>query len=300
MSKNPDPILIHSLFGIDGLNIRWYGVLMAAGIITAILFAEHESKRRGLPKNTIPILSLICIPAGVIFARLFYVLFSLDKFHSFMDVIRITDGGLAMYGAFAGGIAGLLIYSKIKKLSPVILLDAVIPGVALAQSIGRWGDFFNQEAYGPIVADPGHMWFPLAVKIDALNEIHYAAFFYESVWCLLIFIFLWFILRKHAKHNGDISLSYAALYGFERMFVEFLRTDSLMAGSIRVSQLLSALLFLGSLLFIILRYFREKKSASIICSGNSGTEKENGIDKSDSASLKPYLKADENEVQLKS
>ena len=259
MKNNPDPILIHSLFGIDGLNIRWYGVLLCLSIIAAILLAEHEKKRRRLPKDTVLDLSLICIPAGIICARLFYVLFCMEKFHSFKDVVNIADGGLALYGAFIGGLVGLFIYCKIKKLSPVTVLDAVIPGIALAQSIGRWGDFFNQEAFGPIVANPGHSWFPLAVKIDALNEIHYAAFFYESVWCLMIFIFLWFILRKRAKHSGDISLAYAVLYSFERMFVELLRTDSLMAGSVRISHLLSALVFVSAIIFIAVRSIREKK-----------------------------------------
>ena len=264
MCNNPDPILIHSLFGIDGLNIRWYGIITVIAVIAALLPAMYESKRRNLPRNIVLNLSVICIPLGIVFARLFYVLFSLNKFRSFMDVIRITDGGFATYGAFAGGLIGLLIYTKIKKLSPAAVLDTVIPGIALAQSIGRWGNFFNQEAFGPIVTNPGHMWFPLAVKIDALNEIHYAAFFYDSIWCLLIFIFLWFVLRKRAKRCGDISLAYAALYGFERMFVELLRTDSLMAGSIRISYLLSALLFLSSVVFIAVRYFREKKAAGHI------------------------------------
>lgn len=256
---NPDPILIHNLFGVEWLDIHWYGFLIVIGIVIAVFLAEHEVKRKKLPSDTAIDLCLVCIPAGLIGARLYYVIFALDQFHSVSDVINVMDGGLAIYGALIGGLLGAFIYMKKKKLSFLHALDLILPGVAIAQALGRWGNFFNQEAFGPIVTNPNHMWFPLAVKIDRLNELHYATFFYESMWCLLVFIVLWFIVRKRAKHLGDIALVYAILYGFERMFVELLRTDSLMLGSLRISQILSLILFVGGIAFAIVRHINEKK-----------------------------------------
>lgn len=257
--SNPDPIIISNLFGIKGLDIRWYGVIIVIGIIIAIFLASHEVKRRKLPSDTALDLSLICIPCGLIGARLYYVLFSHDEIHSFMDVIDVTDGGLGLYGVLIGGLLGAFIYTKIKKLSFLTIMDTVLPGFALAQALGRWGNFFNQEAYGPLVTNPDHMWFPLAVKIDKLNELHYATFFYESVCCLIIFLILWFVIRKKATHRGDVALAYIIMYGFERMFIELLRADSLMLGSIRISHALSAVLCIGGIVFVIVRHFNEKR-----------------------------------------
>ena len=156
------------------------------------------------------------------------------------------------------------------------LLDLIMPSVALAQGIGRWGNFFNQEAYGRVIAEGFPPYFPLAVKIDEcsqsccadlpsnLGNIHYATFFYESCWCIVIFLVLWFILRKRVKHRGDILLSYLIMYGTERAFVEGLRTDSLWWGNFRVSQVLSAALVVISLLFIVIRSVLEKKKGRIL------------------------------------
>ncbi|MCH5279333.1 MAG: prolipoprotein diacylglyceryl transferase [Christensenellaceae bacterium] len=257
--KNPDPILINNLFGIDWLDIHWYGLLIVVGIIIAIFLADHEVKRRKLPPDTAIDLCLVCIPSGLIGARLYYVIFSLDQFHSISDVLNIMDGGLAIYGMLIGGLLGAFIYMKVKRLSFLHALDIILPCVAIAQAIGRWGNFFNQEAFGPVVTNPNHMWFPLAVKIDRLNELHYATFFYESMWCLLVFIVLWFIVRKKAKHLGDVALVYVILYGLERMFVELMRTDSLMLGSVRVSHILSLILCVGGIAFAIIRYIKETK-----------------------------------------
>lgn len=282
---NPSRILIDgSKFGLDWLKVYWYGVLIVVGIILAYILSLAEAKRRNLHKDCVIDLCLIVVPFGVIFARLYYILFTLDHFikpgmsfgQVFLSMINIRDGGLAIYGAIIGGFIGIALYARRKKMHVVSLFDLVIPGVALAQAIGRWGNFFNQEAYGRVIDKGFPPYFPLAVKIDEctqsccenlasrMGNIHYATFFYESVWCFIIFVVLWFFVRKMAKHRGDLLLTYLAMYGFERMLVEGLRTDSLMLGKLRVSQVLSAVLFIAAVACFIVRAVIEKKKGVIL------------------------------------
>lgn len=282
---NPSRILIDgSKFGLDWLKIYWYGALIVVGIILAYVLCLVEAKRRKFHKDCVVDLCLIVVPLGVIFARIYYILFALDYFvkpgMSFskilLGMLNIRDGGLAIYGAIIGGFLGIALYARHKKMHVVSLFDLVMPGVALAQAIGRWGNFFNQEAYGRLIDKGFPPYFPLAVKIDECTQsccanlpsnaghIHYATFFYESVWCFIIFIVLWFFLRKRAKHRGDLLLAYLVMYGFERTIVEGLRTDSLMLGRFRVSQVLSAALFVFAVAFIIVRAIMEKKNGRIL------------------------------------
>ncbi len=275
--NNPDRVAF-SLFGRD---IYWYGVLMAAGILCAVLLAMREAKRKQMHEDTVLDLCLVLIPCGVVGARLYYVLFELKQYLA--DPIRmlyIWEGGLAIYGAVIGGLLGMVIYAKKKKIRFLKLADIIAPGLVLAQAIGRWGNFFNQEAFGLPVTDPNLLWFPLTVKIDVPwnggyhtfngvacdNPYHLATFFYESMWCVLVFLFLWFFFRKLAKHDGDVFIWYVMLYSFERMFVEGLRGDSLwlIQDVVRVSQLLSFLLFAGTLVFLLIRRSREKKLGRLI------------------------------------
>ena len=269
---NPDRVA----FTVFGKEIYWYGILMATGIIIAVWLAMREAKRKEMQEDTILDLCLVIIPCGIIGARLYYVLFELKQYLANpIRILYLWEGGLAFYGAVIGGMLGLVVYAKRKKLSIIKLSDVIAPGLALAQAIGRWGNFFNQEAFGLPVTNPKLLWFPMSVKIDVpwnggfhtfngmpcSNPYHLATFFYESVWCALIFIFLWFYLRKRLKHDGDVFLYYAVLYSFERMFVEGLRGDSLwlIEGTVRVSQLLSALMFVGLVVFILIRAAKEKK-----------------------------------------
>lgn len=263
---NPDRVA----FNVFGKDIYWYGVLMAVGILVAVFFAMREAKRKKLHDDTILDLCLIIIPLGVIGARLYYVLLELDQYiQNPIRILYVWEGGLAIFGAVIGGLLGIWLYSRKKKIRFLKLVDCIAPGLALAQAIGRWGNFFNQEAFGLPVTDPNLMWFPLAVKIDiehtfngviCTNPYHLATFFYESVWCVLIFTVLW-KMRKRFKHDGDAFILYLILYGFERMFVEGLRGDSLwlIPDVIRASQLLSGVLFAAGVIFFIVRSRREKK-----------------------------------------
>jgi phosphatidylglycerol:prolipoprotein diacylglycerol transferase len=289
---NPDRVA----FTLFGKEIYWYGILMAVGIVIAVLLAQSEEKRKKLPKDIIIDMCLVVIPAGVIGARLYYVLFELKQYLA--DPIRILyiwEGGLAIYGAVIGGLLAVLIFARVRKVRFLALTDTIVPGLVLAQAIGRWGNFFNQEAYGlPVTSEmlakyPILNYFPFSVSIDGAHyfdnalctacvtaanggHLHMATFFYESFWCLLIFVFI-MLMRKRFKHDGDALVWYALLYSFERMFVEGLRGDSLwlikpsaegLADGVRVSQLLSAILFVLAAVFLIVRALREKKLGRLI------------------------------------
>ncbi len=263
---NPDRVA----FTIFGRDIYWYGVLMAVGILIAVMLAMREAKRKNISEDAMLDLCLVIIPCGIVGARLYYVLFELDQYLSNpIRMLYIWEGGLAIYGAVIGGLVGLLIYARIKKIRFLKLADCIAPGLVLAQAIGRWGNFFNQEAYGAPITNPNLWWFPFAVYIEnspLKHPFYYATFFYESMWCLLVFAFLWFYFRKRTKHDGDMLIAYAVLYGFERMFIEGLRTDSLwlIKDVVRVSQLLSFIVFVAGIAFLLIRRAREKKLDRLI------------------------------------
>lgn len=226
-----------SLFGVF---LRWYGLIIACAVLTAVFLCMAREKRYGLPGEVSLDLALIVVPIGIICARLYYVLFNLDYYLVRpIEMLWIHKGGLAIYGGIIGGSLAVFVYSRIKRIPFLKLADLIAPALALAQAIGRWGNYFNQEAYGKAITDPALQFFPLAVRLDG-GTWHYATFFYESVWCVAIaaLLLIWEGTgRKHRK--GDMFFSYLFLYAAERFLVEGLRMDSLMIGPVRVSQALS-------------------------------------------------------------
>lgn len=239
--------LTRSTLTVFGLSIHWYGVLIALGVLGAVLLAWRREERLGLKKETTLDLALICVPAGILCARLYYVLFSWDDFAAHpAEILNLRGGGLAIYGGVIGGVLAGWIYSRVKKIPFGTLADLVAPGLAFGQAVGRWGNFLNQEAYGAQVTKAQFQFFPMSIYIEG-SGWHWATFFYESMWCALICIFL---LRAEKrgffKRKGDTFLWYLFLYALERCLVEGLRTDSLYIGPLRVSQALS----LGVLLIL--------------------------------------------------
>lgn len=228
-------------FTLFGLSVRWYGLLIALGIGLGILLAMRREKRFGLPKDTVIDLALCGVPAAIVGARLYYVIFSWSAYaNDPLSALYVWEGGLAIYGGILGGLLVGLIYAKVKGLNFLTLADLVAPSFALGQAIGRWGNFFNQEAYGRAVTAAWARRFPVAVFIRADELWHYATFFYESAWCLMIVVFLLWADRKGwFKRPGDTFFTYVLLYAVERALVEGLRTDSLYWGPVRVSQALS-------------------------------------------------------------
>ena len=240
-------------FSVAGFSIRWYGVLIALGIALGIVLAMRREKHFGLPEDTVIDLALIGVPAAIIGARLYYVIFSWGQYAARpVRALYVWEGGLAIYGGILGALLAGLIYARVKGHSFLTLCDLVAPSLALGQAVGRWGNFFNQEAYGIPVRAEWMKRFPLAVYIEADGQWHYATFFYESCWCALIVLFLLYTeKRSWLRWRGDTFLTYLLLYSLERSLVEGLRTDSLYWGPVRVSQALSiALALLCSLLLL--------------------------------------------------
>lgn len=244
------------LFGI----IPWYSFLIVAGAAIAIILAVREEKIAGLEKDTVIDFSLWVLPCGIIGARIYYVIFAWEQFRNdFPAVFRIWEGGIAIYGAVIAGLLTAFLFCRHRKISFLTLIDLIAPGLILAQAIGRWGNYFNQEAYGLLVSDPSLCFFPFAVLIhsSAGASWHMATFFYESCWNLIVFFFLLYARRRWFRYTGDVFFFYAFLYACGRLIIEDFRMDSLYASSIRISQLLSLIICMGLMLYYLihLRFF---------------------------------------------
>ena len=244
------------LFGF----IPVYGLLIACAIGMAVALCEKECRRKGLPADSGIDMALWAVPPAIVGARLYYVAFRWQIFASDpLSILRVWEGGLAIYGAVIGGFLGLLCMARIKKISFLTLLDIAAPVVLLGQAIGRWGNYFNGEAYGFAVTNAAFQFFPLSVFAD--GQWHLATFFYESCWNLIGFLLLWHD-RKQAKKAGDVAFGYLLWYGAGRLFIEGLRTDSLLLLGMRVSQLLSLGMCVASCVLLSLRH---KKHGFIAC-----------------------------------
>jgi len=239
---------------IGSFPIYWYGLLIALGVFAGVMLALRREKRLGLRKETTVDLVLLGAPIAILCARLYYVGFSWDYYASHPDeILAFRDGGMAIYGGVIGAVIAGFIYSKWKKIPFLKLADLAAPSLALGQCVGRWGNFLNQEAFGSAVSNPALRFFPVSVYIEG-SGWHYAAFFYESLWCALIVIALLMAEKKRLfKRSGDIFLSYLFLYALERGVVEGLRADSLMLGPLRISQLLSLCVVIACALILALR-----------------------------------------------
>ncbi len=242
-------------FNIGSLHIAWYGVLIATGMLVAILFCWFFAKYRGVKSDSFVGVALWVIPLSIIGARLYYIAFS-GRSWTFVEALQIWHGGMAIYGGVIGGAIGLLIYTLIHKKNFFDYGDIIVPGLIIAQSIGRWGNFINQEAFGWPVTNSAYQTFPFAVYIEHCVQDgctcggsgwHMATFFYESYLNLIGFAILT-ILLVYTKKSGTVVAGYFIWYGIVRAIVETFRTDALFIGnsSLRVSQLLSIILvFVG-------------------------------------------------------
>ena len=242
------------IFGI----IPWYSFLVVLGAALAILLAMREEKKGYLKKDTVIDFALIALPCGIIGARIYYVAFSWDSFRGdFLSVFRVWEGGIAIYGGIIAGLLAAFVFCRVRRISFLTLCDVFAPGLILAQAIGRWGNYFNQEAYGLPLQDSLLCFFPFAVQIRVETGLqwHMATFFYESSWNFLVFIFLIAARRKWFRYSGDVFFFYAYLYACGRMIVENFRMDSLYAaGSLRISQLLSVLICMAVLSWYFFRF----------------------------------------------
>ena len=256
-------------FTFFGIDIAYYGLIIAIGMGLGVFVACKNAKFRGLKTEDLIIVACYVLPLAIIGARIYYVIFSLDKYTSFWQVFEIWNGGMAIYGGVIGGAIGILLYCLIHKKNFFDVADIAVPSLILGQAIGRWGNFFNQEAYGFYVDNPSMQWFPFSVYIDRCVQDgctcggsgwHLATFFYESLWNIITFAILMYLLRKNKlKLRGSLMSLYLIIYGTGRAWIEGLRMDSLYIGSIRTSQLLSILLIIFGIGFIIFSYILHKK-----------------------------------------
>ena len=247
-------------FYLLGRPIYWYGIIIALGVMVGIYLAMRYAKALGYDEEMVIDFCLLAIPMGIVGARLYYVIFSWEDYSkNLIDIIKIWEGGLAIYGVVIGGLLSAYIFARRRKIDFWALCDIVTPSLILGQALGRWGNFFNQEAYGYAITNPAWQWFPAAEFINGTGQWHMATFFYESMWNFLVFFFLLFY-KKRRKNSGEMILLYLILYSLGRLFIEGLRTDSLYWGQFRVSQVLSGILIIIGIVLFVMR--RKKMSDS--------------------------------------
>ena len=270
-------------FKIGNFEIQWYGIIITVGLLLALIYCFPKMRRFGLDSDRAVDAVIGGVLGGIVGARLYYVLFNLDEYKkdsfgaTLKEVFNIRGGGLAIYGGIIGALTVGLIICKIRKVKMLPMLDITVLGFLIGQGIGRWGNFTNQEAFGKntsnflgmtggriqdtifkntsFITDDSDKW----SGIEPLQTVH-PCFLYESLWCLLGFVLLaWYSKRR--KYDGQILLMYLSWYGAERFVVEGLRTDSLYIGNsdLRVSQVLSAVIFVTSVILQFVFFFRYRR-----------------------------------------
>ncbi len=245
---------------IGDFEIAWYAVIITIGMIAAVLYTMYRARRAGIGAETIGDFALFAIPIGIVGARLYYVLTTLDQYHSFLDVINIRNGGLAIYGGIIAGDLAVFGVAMYKKIPFLVIADCCTPGIILAQAIGRWGNFMNGEAFGYETA-----WFIRMGLNNTLTgfatEFVHPTFLYESLWNLLGFVLV-NLYYSRRKYDGQIFLMVFGWYGLGRMFIEGLRTDSLYTHlfglTFRTSQVLAGAIFIACTAILI--YLAAKKT----------------------------------------
>ncbi|MDP4143130.1 MAG: prolipoprotein diacylglyceryl transferase [Bacillota bacterium] len=228
-------------FTIFGLSIRWYGILIATGIVLALIVASYTCKLKEVNYDSFTDMAIILLPFAFIGARLYYVIFNFSYYSANpSNILNFRQGGLAIHGGVIAGIITAAVYTRIKKKSFFKYADAAAPSLILAQAIGRWGNFFNGEAHGGPVSEGFISHFPEFIQKGMyIDGVYYhPTFLYESMWNLLVFAILLLVTKKKPK-DGTIIFLYLGLYSTGRFFIEGLRTDSLMLGPLRIAQVVS-------------------------------------------------------------
>ncbi|EGP7063526.1 TPA: prolipoprotein diacylglyceryl transferase [Listeria monocytogenes] len=266
-----DPVAIQ----IGSISVKWYGVIIASAVVIALLLALSEANKRKMDKEIIVDLLIWAIPISIISARIYYVIFEWDFYKNNLgEIVKIWHGGIAIYGALIGAVLTAIIFSRIKKISFWQLADVVAPSLIIAQAIGRWGNFMNQEAHGAETTrsflESLHLPDFIINQMYIDGAYYQPTFLYESLWNVLGFVIL-LIIRRTKIRRGKLFLGYVIWYSFGRFFIEGMRTDSLMWGDFRVSQALSLLLIVLSIGIIIYRrlkmnppYYMEDKFGKVV------------------------------------
>ena len=237
------------------LNIYFYGIIIACGLVLAVLYCMNRSKEFGIKEDDILDGVLWVTPFSICCARAYYCIFAWQEYAADpISVLYIWNGGLAIYGGVIGALIGVSVLCKLKKIKLPAMLDLVLLGFLIGQSIGRWGNFMNREAFGA----PTDSFFRMGLynTVTGQTEYYHPTFLYESVWNLCGFVLLHFLSRRR-KYDGQIALCYAAWYGLGRCIIEGLRMDSLYWGSFRVSQVLAGISCVAAVIVLLWQHFRE-------------------------------------------
>lgn len=244
---------------IGPISIYWYGVIIGLGAVLGLWLAMKEADRIGLNKELLIDFMVCAVPIAILSARIYYVTFEWERYAGgpLWKVFAIWEGGIAIHGAVLGGVLTAIVFSRVKKISFLQLVDIVAPSLILGQAIGRWGNFMNQEAHGGAIAEGSTLYDILPEFIlnqMTINGITYhPTFLYESLWSMLIFILL-LLLRRRNPLRGEVFLSYLMGYSLGRLFIEGMRTDSLyIVANLRTAQFVSILLIIGAIILIIYR-----------------------------------------------
>ncbi|MFM7406732.1 MAG: prolipoprotein diacylglyceryl transferase [Cuspidothrix sp.] len=240
---SPGPIVLK----LGPIVIRWYGLLIASAVLLGVSLSQYLAKRRHVNPDLISDLSIWLVIGAIPIARIYYVLFQWSEYSRHPErIIAIWQGGIAIHGAIIGGIIAALIFAKLNRISFWQLTDLVAPSLILGQAIGRWGNFFNSEAFGSPTDLPWKLYIPPDRRpLDLVNfEYFHPTFLYESVWNLIVFalllaLFFRALSKKPTLKVGTLFLVYAIAYSLGRFWIEGLRTDSLMLGPLRMAQMVS-------------------------------------------------------------
>jgi phosphatidylglycerol---prolipoprotein diacylglyceryl transferase len=271
--RSPGPIL----FEWDQVVLRWYGFLIASAVLIGVTLSQKLAELRRVDPDLISDLAIVLVLAAIPSARLYYVIFQWQDYAANpLKVIAIWEGGIAIHGAILGGIIAALIFSKIKRVSFWQMADLVAPSLILGQAIGRWGNFFNSEAFGSPTDVPWKLYIPPERRPPGLSTVEYyhPTFLYESIWNLGVFVLLMFLfsrdLRRLPKLKvGTLALVYLIGYGAGRIWIEGLRTDSLMFGPIRMAQFVSLVGIAIGILGLIWLYGLQRSLPDTVSSDTS-------------------------------
>jgi phosphatidylglycerol:prolipoprotein diacylglycerol transferase len=258
-----DPIA----FSLGPLKVHWYGIIMGCAFFVGTYLARYHTKRAGYDPDHILNMVVWIIPAAIVCARAYYVIFEWEHYRDhFWDVFAVWKGGLAIHGGLIGGLLAGTLYVRKHGLPFLLMGDLLMPSVILGQAIGRWGNFINQEAHGDVVSAEFMSHFPAFIRDQMLigGQYYHPTFLYESLWNLLVFGILLLMLYRFKRFDGQVLFSYMILYSIGRFFIEGMRTDSLLiAGTLRVAQLVSlSLIVLGIVLMIIVGLRRRQMNSN--------------------------------------
>ena len=243
-------------FNIFGFNVYYYSLCILLGVVVAYILITREGKKQGLPKEFISDLIFYTLIIGILGARVYYCVFNLDYYLANpSEILKIYNGGLAIHGGVIAGLIFVYFYTKKKNVSFIKILDIVAPAVIIAQSFGRWGNFFNQEAHGGITTYQNlkNMHIPEFIinGMHIEDKYYYPTFFFESIWCLIGFIIL-MIARKNKNLRKGFQIGfYFIWYGIGRFFIEALRTDSLMFFGLKIAQIVSLIGIIIGIIIIV-------------------------------------------------